>query len=64
MNSDFDIAFLNFSGLVPRLVVLACLGGIGYVVGFLREHHYKTRDAVIEHYVSLHPEDFEHLTNC
>lgn len=33
----------------------------GYGAGLLREHHYRTRDAVIEHYISLHPEDFDHL---
>ncbi|MCP9257552.1 hypothetical protein DINM_000898 [Dirofilaria immitis] len=50
-------------GLLPRFVLLVFLGGVGYVVGSLREYHYKTRDAVVEHYISLHPEDFEHLTN-
>ncbi|CAG9540247.1 unnamed protein product [Cercopithifilaria johnstoni] len=52
-----------FYSFVPRFVLLVFVGGIGYVVGSLREYHYKTRDAVIEHYISLHPEDFEHLTN-
>ncbi|VDM97425.1 unnamed protein product [Onchocerca ochengi] len=52
-----------FYSLLPRFVLLVFVGGVGYVVGSLREYHYKTRDAVVEHYISLHSEDFQHLTN-
>ncbi|GMS88624.1 hypothetical protein PENTCL1PPCAC_10799, partial [Pristionchus entomophagus] len=50
-----------YYALFPRLAALSVVAGIGYSLGKLREHHYKTRDAVVEHYVSLHPEDFDHF---
>ncbi|VDN03494.1 unnamed protein product [Thelazia callipaeda] len=50
-----------FYSFFARFAALMFLGGVGYVVGALREYHYKTRDAVIEHYISLHPNDFSHL---
>ncbi|VDK67621.1 unnamed protein product [Gongylonema pulchrum] len=53
--SKFGV-FLCFSALhlslYPRLAALAFLGTVGYVVGCLREYHYKTRDAVVEHYAT------------
>ncbi|CAJ0581101.1 unnamed protein product, partial [Mesorhabditis spiculigera] len=45
----------------PRLGAIAALGYIGYCAGVLREHHNKTRDAIVEHYQQLHPEDFDHF---
>ncbi|GMR41751.1 hypothetical protein PMAYCL1PPCAC_11946, partial [Pristionchus mayeri] len=50
-----------YFALFPRLAALSAVVGIGYALGTLREHHYKTRDAVIEHYINLHPEDFDHF---
>lgn len=32
-------------------------------MGALREHHYRTRDAVIQHYMELHPQDFDHFND-
>ncbi|VDK50093.1 unnamed protein product [Cylicostephanus goldi] len=37
--------------------------GIGYGMGTMREYHYKTRDAVIQHYIELHPKDFDHFND-
>lgn len=34
------------------------LSAFGYGLAVLREYHNKTRDAVTEHYISLHPDDF------
>ncbi|CAJ0564603.1 unnamed protein product, partial [Mesorhabditis spiculigera] len=45
----------------PRLAAISALGYLGYCAGVLREHHNKTRDAIVEHYISLHPEDFDHI---
>lgn len=33
-------------------------GGIGYYLDGMREKHLARRDAVLRHYVELHPEDF------
>jgi len=33
-------------------------------MGKLRAHHYATRDAVVDHYMELHPEDFERARDC
>lgn len=50
-----------YFALFPRLIATAAVTALGYGLGLLREHHYRTRDAVIAHYISLHPEDFDHL---
>uniref|UniRef100_A0A914W6Z7 Uncharacterized protein n=1 Tax=Plectus sambesii TaxID=2011161 RepID=A0A914W6Z7_9BILA len=31
--------------------------------GAFLERHFQMRDAIVDHYVKLHPEDFEHLSN-
>ncbi|KIH45313.1 hypothetical protein ANCDUO_24646 [Ancylostoma duodenale] len=49
--------------IVPRLIGVAVMGAVGYGMGSLREHHYKTRDAVIQHYIELHPKDFDHFND-
>lgn len=49
--------------LLPRLAVGLGAAGLGYVFGTIRERHFQMRDAIVEHYVKLHPEDFEHLSN-
>lgn len=50
-----------YFGIVPSSILIAAGTALGYGAGKLREHHYRTRDAVIQHYISLHPEDFDHL---
>uniref|UniRef100_A0A7E4VJZ6 NADH dehydrogenase [ubiquinone] 1 subunit C2 n=1 Tax=Panagrellus redivivus TaxID=6233 RepID=A0A7E4VJZ6_PANRE len=47
--------------LYGRIGLIAGAGLIAYSLGVLREHHYRTRDAVTEHYKSLHPDDFSAL---
>ena len=47
--------------LFPRMVAIAAVTALGYGMGSLRERHYQTRDAVIQHYMELHPEDFDHF---
>ncbi|KAI1729210.1 NADH-ubiquinone oxidoreductase subunit b14.5b (NDUFC2) domain-containing protein [Ditylenchus destructor] len=44
-------------------LVVGCTG-LGYLLGKLREHHYRTRDAVIEHYMDLHPHDFDRVRDA
>ncbi|KJH43208.1 hypothetical protein DICVIV_10768 [Dictyocaulus viviparus] len=51
----------SVAGIVPRLFGALLISALGYGMGALREHHYKTRDAVIEHYIALHPQDFDHF---
>lgn len=58
--SAFNLFFL---ALYPRLAGVAVLAGVGYYLGVMREHHNRTRDMVVDHYVSLHPEDFERLND-
>uniref|UniRef100_A0A0K0EYE8 NADH dehydrogenase [ubiquinone] 1 subunit C2 n=1 Tax=Strongyloides venezuelensis TaxID=75913 RepID=A0A0K0EYE8_STRVS len=44
--------------LLPRLGALGVIGACGYFLGTVREHHYRTRDAVLEHYQELHCDEF------
>jgi len=44
--------------LYLRLAAIGTAGLAAYGLGVLRERHYRTREAVTEHYKSLHPEDF------
>ncbi|KAI6188095.1 hypothetical protein M3Y98_00316500 [Aphelenchoides besseyi] len=52
-----------YFALYPRLGGLLVIGAMGYGVGKLREHHNRTRDAVVDHYVKEHPSDFERLND-
>ncbi|KAK0416973.1 hypothetical protein QR680_012778 [Steinernema hermaphroditum] len=50
-----------YFAVFPRAALVGVIATLGYGMGMLREHHYRTRDAVMEHYIQLHPEDFDHL---
>ncbi|CAJ0941419.1 unnamed protein product, partial [Mesorhabditis belari] len=50
-----------YFGIFPRLALVGAIGALAYGAGAMREHHNKTRDAVIEHYMQLHPDDFDHF---
>uniref|UniRef100_A0A914VMS1 NADH dehydrogenase [ubiquinone] 1 subunit C2 n=1 Tax=Plectus sambesii TaxID=2011161 RepID=A0A914VMS1_9BILA len=52
-----------YFSLVPRLALGVGVAGLGWFFGTLRERHFQMRDAIVDHYVKLHPEDFEHLSN-
>ncbi|ETN68802.1 hypothetical protein NECAME_15613 [Necator americanus] len=52
-----------YYAIVPRLIGVGIMTAVGYGMGSLREHHYKTRDAVIQHYIELHPKDFDHFND-
>ncbi|KAE9414690.1 hypothetical protein Angca_001071, partial [Angiostrongylus cantonensis] len=52
-----------YFAIFPRLIATGVVGALGYGLGSLREHHYKTRDAVIQHYIELHPQDFDHFND-
>ncbi|ULU01551.1 hypothetical protein L3Y34_001705 [Caenorhabditis briggsae] len=52
-----------YYAIVPRLLLIGAASAMGYAAGALREKHYQTRDAVIEHYMQLHPEDFDHFND-
>jgi len=47
-----------YYALWMRLGALVLSTSMAYGVGSLRGYHYKTRDAVLEHYKQLHPQDF------
>uniref|UniRef100_A0A1I7U8I3 NADH dehydrogenase [ubiquinone] 1 subunit C2 n=1 Tax=Caenorhabditis tropicalis TaxID=1561998 RepID=A0A1I7U8I3_9PELO len=53
----------DYYAIVPRLLLIGAATAVGYAAGALRERHYQTRDAVIEHYMKLHPEDFDHFND-
>ena len=40
---------------------MSIFGSIGYLCGMYRNYEFRQRDAVVDHYMSLHPEDFETL---
>lgn len=54
---------IPLSAIVPRTLLVMAATAVGYAAGALRERHYQTRDAVIEHYMKLHPEDFDHFND-
>jgi len=45
-------------GLYVRTAGVGIAAVSAYWAGKLREHHYRTRDAVLDHYRSLHEDDF------
>ncbi|CAH1104887.1 unnamed protein product [Psylliodes chrysocephalus] len=47
-----------WSGLQKHVLLSAGLAGIGKVVDDYRNQYMADRDAVLRHYVELHPEDF------
>ncbi|KAK5967084.1 hypothetical protein GCK32_018779 [Trichostrongylus colubriformis] len=50
-----------YFALVPKAMAVATITLMGFGMGKLREYHYRTRDAVMQHYIELHPEDFDHF---
>lgn len=42
---------------------MVVVGALGYYLGVMREHHNRTRDMVVDHYVETHPTDFERLND-
>lgn len=44
--------------------MIVLLTALGYGMGAMRSYHYRTRDAVLEHYMKLHPQDFIRLKDC
>ncbi|XP_022906330.2 NADH dehydrogenase [ubiquinone] 1 subunit C2 [Onthophagus taurus] len=47
-----------FSGLQRHLAATGIGGYIGHVIDGYRNSHYAERDAVLRHYIQLHPDDF------
>lgn len=52
------------SDIYPRAGMIVLLTALGYGMGAMRSYHYRTRDAVLEHYMKLHPQDFIRLKDC
>ncbi|CAB3362603.1 Hypothetical predicted protein [Cloeon dipterum] len=49
----------TLSGLPRSLIIVASLAGAGRLLQDYRDKRLAQRDAVLRHYISLHPEDFE-----
>jgi hypothetical protein len=46
---------------------MGLIGGavtVAYFIGKMRAHNSATRDAVIDHYMEMHPDDFERTNDC
>jgi len=52
-----------YANLPKSALIVAGCAAFGWYGGKFREFHFKTRDAIVEHYVRLHPKDFEHLNS-
>lgn len=48
----------NFSGIQKHIALGAGLSGILMYVSKKREDYFAEKDAVLRHYIELHPEDF------
>uniref|UniRef100_A0A5S6QWU6 NADH dehydrogenase [ubiquinone] 1 subunit C2 n=1 Tax=Trichuris muris TaxID=70415 RepID=A0A5S6QWU6_TRIMR len=51
-----------YAGAAKNALVIAAMAGAGYAAGTYRDHTLRNRDRVIAHYMSLHPEDFSHMS--
>ncbi|OUC49597.1 hypothetical protein D917_05236 [Trichinella nativa] len=49
-------------GFPYALFLMTATPFFGYLIGRYRERQLRNRDRVISHYMSLHPDDFGHLT--
>ncbi|XP_054745021.1 NADH dehydrogenase [ubiquinone] 1 subunit C2 [Anastrepha obliqua] len=47
-----------FSGIQSHVTFAAIGGGLGYYFDGKRNEHIAKRDAVLKHYIELHPDDF------
>ncbi|CAG9854220.1 unnamed protein product [Phyllotreta striolata] len=47
-----------FSGIQRHVAGAAAMAGITYIVDNYRNDYYAEKDAVLRHYIQLHPEDF------
>lgn len=46
------------SGIQKHIIAAVAGAGVGKVMDDYRNEYYADRDAVLRHYVQLHPEDF------
>ncbi|KRZ05713.1 hypothetical protein T11_9687 [Trichinella zimbabwensis] len=51
-----------YAGFPYALLLMTATPFSGYLIGRYRERQLRNRDRVISHYMSLHPDDFGHLT--
>uniref|UniRef100_A0AC35TJ73 NADH-ubiquinone oxidoreductase subunit n=1 Tax=Rhabditophanes sp. KR3021 TaxID=114890 RepID=A0AC35TJ73_9BILA len=52
-----------YYAVYPRLALISAVSITGYFLGTLREHHYRTRDAILENYQQLHAQDFVNVND-
>uniref|UniRef100_A0A0N4ZYI2 NADH-ubiquinone oxidoreductase subunit n=1 Tax=Parastrongyloides trichosuri TaxID=131310 RepID=A0A0N4ZYI2_PARTI len=52
-----------YHAIYPRLALLGVVSSVGYFLGTMREHHYRTRDAILEHYQELHADEFVNVND-
>ncbi|XP_059488134.1 NADH dehydrogenase [ubiquinone] 1 subunit C2 [Neocloeon triangulifer] len=48
-----------YSGAPRSLLIIAAFGGAGKYLQDYRDRKLAERDAILRHYITLHPEDFE-----
>ncbi|CAD5215366.1 unnamed protein product [Bursaphelenchus okinawaensis] len=53
-----------YYAIYPRSGLLAVGVALGYLAGYGRQKFNQNRDAYVDHYVKLHPEDFERLDDA
>uniref|UniRef100_A0A914DY69 Uncharacterized protein n=1 Tax=Acrobeloides nanus TaxID=290746 RepID=A0A914DY69_9BILA len=52
-----------YFGLAYKVVGTTAAATVAYFLGYAREHQSRTRDAVINHYMELYPEDFKQVND-
>ncbi|KFD48335.1 hypothetical protein M514_10827, partial [Trichuris suis] len=51
-----------YAGLALGVAGVLVGGTAGYALGIYRNYMFRNRDRVVAHYMSLHPEDFSHMS--
>lgn len=59
----FDEALTLVAAIFPRALGVGAMMVAGYNMGKLRVKYNQNRDAYINHYMKLHPDDFERLND-
>lgn len=55
---DFKLNGIFFTGIHLHILVTATLYGIGRVGTNIRKDAMAEKEAILKHYISLHPDDF------
>ena len=61
---NFNLIYSICVGLYPKIGMLIGTSAFMYYYGRYRAYNFASRDAVIDHYMELHPDDFERTGDC